>query len=60
MGFVGLIVTFVGFLLAASSVGISRATAAAWVIVLVGIVVSLFGIMGVINPAYQKNAVWKK
>ena len=28
--------------------------------VLVGIVVSLIGIMGVINPAYQKNAVWKK
>ncbi len=22
--------------------------------------VSLFGIMGVLNPAYQKDAIWKK
>ena len=28
--------------------------------VLVGIAISLVGIMGVINPAYQKNAVWKE
>ena len=30
------------------------------VLVLVGIAVSLFGILGLINPAYQKNAIWKK
>jgi len=28
--------------------------------VVVGILVSLIGILGVLNPAYQKNAVWKK
>ena len=60
MGFVGLIVTFVGFLLAASSVGIMSSTGGRLVLVLAGIVISLVGIMGVINPAYQKNAVWKK
>jgi cytochrome c biogenesis protein CcdA len=60
MGFVGLIITFVGFLLAASSVGIMSSTGGRLLLVLVGIVISLFGIMGVINPAYQKNAVWKK
>lgn len=60
MGFVGLIITFVGFLLAASSVGIMSGTGGRLVMVLVGIIVSLVGIIGVINPAYQKNAVWKK
>jgi len=28
--------------------------------VLVGLAVSLFGIMGVLNKAYLKNANWKK
>jgi hypothetical protein len=28
--------------------------------VLVGIAVSLVGIIGVINQAYLKNAIWKK
>jgi uncharacterized membrane protein len=60
MGFVGVIVTFAGFLLAASSVGLSDSTTVRLGIVLVGIVLSLVGIIGIINPAYQKNAVWKK
>jgi hypothetical protein len=60
MGFVGVIVTFVGFLIAASSVGIMSGTGGRLIMVLVGIAVSLFGIMGLINPAYQQNAVWKK
>jgi hypothetical protein len=60
MGLVGLIVTFAGFLLAAMSVGISASTTGRLAMVLVGIIISLIGIMGVINPAYQKNVVWKK
>ncbi len=60
MAFVGLIVTFVGFLIAASSVGIMSGTGGRLVMVLVGIVVSLVGILGLLNPAYQKHAVWKK
>jgi hypothetical protein len=60
MGFVGALVTFAGFLLAAASVGITSSNGGRLGIVIVGIVISLFGIMGVINPAYQKDAVWKK
>ena len=60
MAFVGLIVTFVGFLIAASSVGVMGGTAGRLIMVLAGIVVSLVGIMGILNPAYQKHAVWKK
>jgi len=60
MALVGLAVTLVGFLLAAGSVGIMSGTGGRLIMVLVGIGVSLFGILGLINPAYQKNAVWRK
>jgi hypothetical protein len=60
MALAGIVVTFGGFLLAASSVGLTASTTGRLGMVLVGIVMSLIGIIGVINPAYQKNAVWKK
>ena len=60
MAFVGLIVTFVGFLIAVSSVGVMGGTGGRLFMVLAGIVVSLVGILGILNPAYQKHAVWKK
>ena len=60
MALVGLAITFLGFLLAAFSVGISSGTTGRLGIVLVGIVLTLVGIIGVINPAYMKNAIWKK
>ena len=60
MAFGGLAVTLLGFLIAVSSVGMTTSTTGRLGMVVVGIVVSLFGIMGPINGAYQKNAVWKK
>jgi hypothetical protein len=60
MALVGLVITFVGFLLAAASVGISSSNAVRLVLVVVGIMISLGGILGVINPAYQKNVSWKR
>ena len=60
MALVGLVVTVAGFVLAAASVGITSSTTGRLGMVLVGIALSLIGILGVINPAYQKNAVWRK
>ena len=61
MGFVGLIVTFVGFPARGQRAsGSRRAPEAAWASCSSGSSISLVGILGVINPAYQKNAVWKK
>ena len=60
MAIVGLAVTLLGFLVAASSVGLTAANGMRLVIVLVGIALSLGGIMGLINPAYQKSAIWKR
>jgi len=41
------------------SLGLSSNGARLAVVVL-GLAVSLFGIMGVLNRAYLKNAIWKK
>jgi hypothetical protein len=60
MALVGLLVTFAGFLVAASSVGLASGTGPRLIMVLVGIGLSLGGIIGLINPAYQKNAIWKR
>jgi len=60
MALVGLVITFTGFLLAAGSVGISSSTTVRLLFVLIGIGISLAGILGPINQAYQQNAVWKR
>ena len=60
MALVGLVITFVGFLIAAASVGVVAGTGGRLIMVLAGIAVSLFGIMGVLNQAYLKNAIWKR
>ena len=60
MALVGLVVTLAGWALAVASLGISSSTTGRLGMVIVGIVISLIGILGVINPAYQKNAVWRK
>jgi len=60
MAIAGIIITLLGFLISVLSVGISSSTSARLIIVLVGIAVSLGGIIGVLNPAYMKNAIWRK
>jgi hypothetical protein len=60
MALAGIVVTLAGFLLAALSVGLATANGVRLIIVLVGIAISLGGIIGMINPAYQNNAVWKR
>ena len=60
MAAVGLVITILGFVVAVASLGLTDSNSARLAIVLVGLAVSLGGIIGVLNPAYQKNAVWKK
>jgi hypothetical protein len=60
MAFAGIVVTLLGFLVAVSSVGVASGNGARLAMVLAGIIVSLVGILGMINPAYQQHAVWKK
>ena len=60
MTFVGVAVTFLGFVIAFVSLGVTDSTVGRMGMVLVGIAVSLIGIMGVITPAYQKKWIWKR
>jgi cytochrome c biogenesis protein CcdA len=60
MALVGLVITFVGFLIAVASLGLTASVTGRMGMVLIGMAVSLFGIMGVVNQAYLKDAIWKK
>ncbi len=60
MTIAGIVVTFAGFLIALFSVGMTADNTMRLIIVLVGIAVSLIGIIGVLNRACLSNAIWKK
>ena len=60
MAGIGLIVTFLGFIIAVMGLGMTSSVNGRMIMALVGIAVSFFGIMGLINTAYNKNAIWRK
>jgi len=57
---IGLLVTLFGFVISVLSLTLTSSVGGRLVIVLLGIAVSLFGIMGLLNKHYLKNAIWKK
>jgi hypothetical protein len=57
---VGILITILGFVISLMSLGMASGVNVRMFMVLAGIVVSLIGIVGVINKAYVKNAIWKK
>ena len=56
---VGLAVTLLGFVIAILSLTL-HSVGSQLVVVLLGLAVSLFGILGILNKHYLKNAIWKK
>jgi hypothetical protein len=60
MVFAGIAVTVLGFVISLLSLSMASSVTARLIIVLLGIAVSLFGILGMINSAYLKNAFWRK
>jgi hypothetical protein len=60
MALAGVIITFLGFLISVMSLGMTSSVGGRMVMVLIGLAVSLGGIIGVINRAFLKNAVWRK
>ncbi len=57
---VGILLTLLGFVIIVLSLAVTSSAGGRLAMVLVGLAVSLFGIMGVLNKAYLKNAIWKK
>jgi hypothetical protein len=55
----GLLITILGFAISLLSLAV-HSTGGRLALVVFGIAVSLFGILGVVNKAYLKNALWKK
>jgi hypothetical protein len=60
MALAGVVITFFGFLISVMSLGMASSVGGRMVMVLIGLAVSLIGIIGVINRAFLKNAVWRK
>lgn len=56
---IGLLVTVLGFVISLSSLGLTSSNGVRLVMVLAGILISIFGIVGLINPAYVRTAIWK-
>jgi hypothetical protein len=56
----GVVVTFLGWLIAVASVGVMSSVAGRLIMVLAGIGVSLVGIIGVLNRALLSKAIWKR
>ena len=60
MAIIGLAVTFLGFIISVLSLSMASSVGGRMTMVLVGLAVCLFGIIGLLNPAYMKNAIWRK
>ena len=56
----GIVVTLLGFCISVASLGITQSTGGRMGVVIVGIAISLVGILGILNQHYLKNAIWKK
>jgi hypothetical protein len=60
MTLVGIVVTLLGFIIAVLSLPMTSSVNTRLVIVLIGLAVSLTGIVGILNRAFMKNAIWRK
>ena len=56
----GIVMTFLGFIIAVLSLGLTASVSGRMILVLIGLAVSLTGIIGVLNRAFLKNAIWRR
>lgn len=59
MKLMGLLLVIAGWLIAIAAILVTQSNGARLGLVSLGIAVSVFGILGVMNPAYLKHAIWK-
>lgn len=60
MKLIGLLLAVIGWLLPVASLTWTSSLAVRFICVLIGIALCLTGILGFINRAYVKQAIWKK
>lgn len=56
----GIVITFLGFLISVASLALTASTSGRLVMVLIGIAVSLVGIIGVLARGYASRAIWRR
>ena len=59
MKIVGILMALAGWLLPVMSLPYTQSVAARFVLAVVGLIISLVGILGVLNGAHLKHAIWK-
>ena len=59
MKLVGILMVFGGWLLPVVALTLTQSNTIRLILALVGIAITLVGIMGVLNKAHMKDAVWK-
>ena len=59
MRIVGILLALVGWLIPVVGLTVTQSLTARFVLVVLGIGISLTGILGVLNKAHPKNAIWK-
>jgi hypothetical protein len=60
MRIVGILLALAGWLIPILALSMTQSTGARFAACLLGIAVSLVGILGVLNKAHLQNAIWKK
>jgi hypothetical protein len=60
MKIVGVLLAIAGWLIPMLSLGFTSSNTARLVLSLLGIAVSIFGILGVLNKSYLREAIWKR
>lgn len=59
MKIVGLLLVLAGWLIPVGALTVTQSNSVRLILTLIGIAVSLTGILGVLNKAHLKNALWK-
>jgi hypothetical protein len=59
MKLIGLLMVFAGWLIPVATLALTQSTTARMIVSLLGIAISLVGILVVMNKAHLKNAIWK-
>jgi hypothetical protein len=57
---VGVLMALVGWIIPVVSLPLTQSLSARFVASILGLIISLVGILGVLNQAHLKEAIWKK
>jgi hypothetical protein len=57
---IGIVVTFLGFIISFAGLGLTSSAGGRMVFAVLGIAISLFGMLGVLNRHFVRNAIWRK